>query len=64
MQLIRSFLRAEEGVTATEYGILAALIGVIALLSVEFLGEEIDQTFNTLEDFVAHGNAGGMDDDS
>ena len=53
------FFRDEEGATAIEYGLIAALISVVMILSGEFVGEEIDQTFDTIEDFLADANEGG-----
>lgn len=64
MHLIRAFTQSEDGVTASEYGLILALIGVVAVVSVSLLGEAVDQTFDTIEDFVAAGNQGGINDDS
>ena len=64
MHLIRTFTQSEDGVSASEYGLLLALIGVVAITSVSLLGDAVDQTFDTIEDFVAGGNQGGIDDDS
>lgn len=58
------FLRDEDGATAIEYGLIAALIAVVIITSVSLLGEAMDQTFDTIEDFVAAGNQGGLNDDS
>ncbi len=40
------FLRDEEGVTAIEYGLIAALIAVVIIASVKFVGTQLDATFN------------------
>lgn len=43
---IQRFLRDEEGVTAIEYGLIAALIAVVIIASVKFVGTQLDATFN------------------
>lgn len=53
---LKSFTRAEEGVTAIEYGLIAALIAVVIILAVTTAGEELQATFNTIA--VALQNAG------
>ncbi len=41
-------VKAESGVTAIEYGLLAALVGVVIISSLLALGLEINTNFNTL----------------
>lgn len=43
---IKQFLRDEEGVTAIEYGLIAALIAVVIIASVRIVGENLDSTFS------------------
>lgn len=43
---LQQFLRDEEGVTAIEYGLIAALIAVVIIASVKFVGTQLDATFN------------------
>ena len=43
-----TFLSDDEGATALEYGLLAALIGVVILGAVQTLGNVISTTFNTI----------------
>ncbi|WP_424926875.1 Flp family type IVb pilin [Amaricoccus tamworthensis] len=50
------FLRDEEGATAIEYGLLAALIAVAIITTAGFLGDEIDQTFKNVESELAAAN--------
>ena len=45
---IQQFLRDEEGVTAIEYALIAALIAVVIIGAVTLVGEEVSQTFNTV----------------
>ena len=42
------FLRDESGVTAMEYALVAALVGIVAVASLVVLGEELDNTFDCL----------------
>jgi len=44
----RRFLRDEEGVTAIEYGLIAALIAVGIIASVTVVGDRLCATFNTV----------------
>lgn len=40
------FLKDEEGATATEYAVMLVLIIVVALATIIFLGEKVEQGFN------------------
>ena len=42
------FLRDESGVTAMEYALVAALVGIVAVASLVALGDELDTTFACL----------------
>ncbi|MBI5764094.1 MAG: Flp family type IVb pilin [Planctomycetes bacterium] len=42
---VKSFLRDEEGATATEYAVMLALIIVIALGAISALGTKVSSTF-------------------
>lgn len=44
----RRFLRDEEGVTAIEYGLIAALIAVVIIGGVTVIGDRLCETFNTV----------------
>jgi pilus assembly protein Flp/PilA len=44
-KLIR-FLKDEEGVTAIEYGLIAALIAVVIIVAVTMVGTELSETFH------------------
>jgi pilus assembly protein Flp/PilA len=45
--MIKKFLREEEGASAVEYGLLVALIGVAIIGAVNALSGGIQGTFNT-----------------
>jgi pilus assembly protein Flp/PilA len=44
---IRRLLRRDDGVTAIEYGLIAALITVVIIASLTLVGDEVETTFNT-----------------
>jgi pilus assembly protein Flp/PilA len=56
MQGVNRFIRDEEGVTAIEYGLLAALIAVAIIVGAGTLGTNL----NTLFDDIATCVAGGV----
>lgn len=45
---VQSFLRDEEGVTAIEYGLIAALIAVVIIAAVTAIGGNLNVIFNTI----------------
>ncbi len=38
MNLIKNFIQEEDGVTAIEYGLIAALIAVVIIVAVKLIG--------------------------
>jgi pilus assembly protein Flp/PilA len=46
MKMIKKLFKNEEGATAIEYGLIAALIAVAAIAAMSALGENLEQTFN------------------
>lgn len=50
MKTVMSFLKDESGATAIEYGLIAALIGVVIIAVVQNVGTEIKGTFQDVED--------------
>ena len=46
MTTIKTLLRDEEGATAIEYGLIAALIAVAAITAMGALGNSLSNTFN------------------
>jgi pilus assembly protein Flp/PilA len=49
--MVRTFLkliRNEDGVTAIEYGLIAALIAVAAIAGFQAVGTSLSTTFNTI----------------
>ena len=51
----RRFLRDEEGVTAIEYGLIAALIAVVILVAVSAIGTNLKAVFQRIADCVKVG---------
>lgn len=48
MKAIKNFIRDEQGVTAIEYGLIAALIAVVIIAAVKLVGTELDKTFDKI----------------
>jgi pilus assembly protein Flp/PilA len=42
---IRAFLREEDGPTAVEYAVMLALIIVVCLTAISFIGQQANNTF-------------------
>ena len=47
-QFIKKFWQEEEGVTAIEYGLIAALIAVVIIGAVAIVGTQLDKVFTTI----------------
>jgi pilus assembly protein Flp/PilA len=47
-QFIQKFVRDEEGVTAIEYGLIAALIAVTIIVSVTAVGAQLRAVFTSI----------------
>lgn len=47
-QGLQRFYREEEGVTAIEYGLIAALIAVVIIVAVTAVGQNLQVIFNTI----------------
>ena len=53
MKFINKLLRDEQGATAIEYGLIAALIAVAANTAMGALGTQLSNTFNTVSSEMA-----------
>ena len=49
MKTVMRFMKDESGATAIEYGLIAALIGVVIITVVTNVGQEIKGTFEAVE---------------
>ena len=47
MNIMKNFLIQDEGVTAIEYGLIAALIAVAIIVGVQLVGTNLQNLFNT-----------------
>lgn len=45
---IRQFIRDENGATAIEYGLIAALLSVVIIGTVTLAGDSLDATFQSI----------------
>lgn len=59
MKFFNNLLRDEQGATAIEYGLIAALIAVAAITAMQGLGSELQTTFTTTTTKMAEGNKAG-----
>jgi pilus assembly protein Flp/PilA len=53
MFVLKSFLHDESGATAIEYGLIAAGISVVIIGTVNTLGGQLKNTFNTVSTQLA-----------
>lgn len=56
MNFIKNFIRGEDGVTAIEYGLIAALIAVVIIVGVTAVGTSLNTKFGAIATAVT--NAG------
>lgn len=56
-QNIQQFLRDEEGVTAIEYGLIAALIAVVIIAAVKYVGTQLQETFSHVGNELNNANS-------
>ena len=48
MKFLKQLRRNEEGATAIEYGLIAALIAVAAIAAMQSIGTKLGTTFNNV----------------
>ena len=56
MKFLAKLRRNEQGATAIEYGLIAALIAVAAIAAMQGLGTNLKETFNKTSTAIADGN--------
>lgn len=56
MKFINKLLRDEQGATAIEYGLIAALIAIAAITAMGQLGNELETTFSTVSTELSESN--------
>lgn len=52
VQMIKRFWQEEEGVTAIEYGLIAALIAVVIIGGATLLGTNLNALFTTIAGYL------------
>jgi pilus assembly protein Flp/PilA len=57
MKKLMRFLKDEEGVTAVEYGLIAALISVGIIVATQTIGGKVSTAFQTIADALPGGEA-------
>jgi pilus assembly protein Flp/PilA len=57
MTFFNKMLKDEQGATAIEYGLIAALIAIAAITAMTSLGGELTNTFSTVDGALATANA-------
>ena len=50
--MIKKFMQEEEGATAIEYGLIAALIAVVIITALIAVGSSLDATFDNINSAV------------
>ncbi|MCK4868747.1 MAG: Flp family type IVb pilin [Alphaproteobacteria bacterium] len=59
MSFLKAFLKDESGATMIEYGLVAALVSVAAIIALQILGGQLQVIFNTVSSYLAAAAAGG-----
>ena len=59
MKIVRKMFKNEEGATAIEYGLIAALIAVAAIVAMGQLGNTLTNTFSGVDNKMSEGNERG-----
>jgi pilus assembly protein Flp/PilA len=57
MKIFTKLLRDEQGATAIEYGLIAALIAVAAITAMQALGGQLTATFTGVSTCLANANS-------
>lgn len=52
MKMTKDFLKDETGATAIEYGLIAAGIAVVLIVTIQLLGNNLTQTFSRVASAV------------
>lgn len=55
---LKSLRNSEDGVTAIEYGLIAALIAVAIIAAITIVGTELNTTFTTIRQALENANSG------
>lgn len=55
-ELLRNLCRVEEGGTAIEYGLIVALISVVAMVAMSAIGTSLSEMFNIIDNALGGGS--------
>lgn len=59
MSFLKAFLKDESGATMIEYGLVAALVSVAAIIALQILGAQLQIIFNTVSSYLSSAASGG-----
>lgn len=51
--MIKAFIKEESGATMIEYGLVAALVSVAAIIALQVLGGQLQVIFNTVSSYLS-----------
>jgi len=57
MKTLTQFFKQESGATAIEYGLIAALISIVIIVGITFLGGQLNNTFSKVGSALSSSNA-------
>lgn len=60
MKIFRNLLANNEGATAIEYGLIAALVAVAAIAAMGSLGDSLGNTFNKVSNDMTNAEDGDV----
>ena len=58
MSFLKAFLKDESGATMIEYGLVAALVSVAAIIALQLLGGQLQVIFNTVSSYLSSAATG------
>jgi pilus assembly protein Flp/PilA len=58
MSTFRRFVKDDSGATAIEYGLIAALVSVAIIVALGTLGNNLRDTFNTVDENLSSASGG------
>ena len=58
MSFLKAFLKDESGATMIEYGLVAALVSVAAIIALQILGGQLQIIFNTVSSYLSSASGG------
>ena len=56
MYNLKCFFTSEDGATAIEYALIAALIAIVAIIAMSSVGTEVDNSFSTVASSLTSAN--------